>query len=408
MLIYLHWDQDAITARAEMNTDNRNTPDTTPSPDNSTKTRPGFFARAPRAWLYGSLGVALVGLLGVHALRPHKVEVASVQLQPAERVLAITGRTRPQVTVTILPRVAGQVVRLTKEEGDRVTQGEVIALLDAAAPSAAVEQSASVVSAQERVLVQAEREYERAQSLQARGLITIKAFEDARFALDQAKVELARLQATRREVATRLQDTRMLAPVSGVVLTRPVDVGQVVSTTSTIYEIAPLKDVEIEAEIDEQFLSEMREGMKALIGVAGISSPVAATLYYISPKVDPRIGGAKVRFRFDEPVNDLRAGVTVDINLVVEKRDSALTVNRAQILGRDAAAAVLVVADGVVERRPVGYVEWPSTRVIVTEGLKAGEQLVLTPRADLVGKKVHAIDVTARDRAAQKESARAL
>lgn len=362
-----------------------------------------------RHWLYAGAGVALATLAGLYAARPPEVQVATLQAQRAERVLAITGRTRPQVTVTILPRVAGQVAALSKEEGDVVAKGDLLVRLEAEAPTAALEQSANAVAAQRRVVLQAEREFDRAQSLNARGLITLKAFEDARFALDQALVELARTQAARREIATRLDDTRIVAPVSGVVLARHVDVGQVVSTQSVIYEIAPLRDVEVETEIDERFLAEIHEGMKAQIAVPGVEAPIGATLHYISPKIDPRIGGAKVRFRFDQAPEELRAGVTVDINLSVETREHALAVARQQILGRDVTAAVLVLNGGRVERRAVEFLDWPSPRVIVTAGLRPGEQLLVSPRPNLIGKRVQGVELgDAMRAAATREGSRAL
>jgi RND family efflux transporter MFP subunit len=175
-------------------------------------------------------------------------------------------------------------------------------------------------------------------------------------------------------------------------LTRPVDLGQVVGGQSVIYEIAPLADVEVEADVDERFLAEVREGQKADLLIAGLGRPVRATLDYISPKVDPRTGGAKVRFSLDEQVEGLRSGLTADVNLIVEQRARALTVPRASILGRDAAARVLVVGDdGRVQERPVRFIEWPSDRVIVTDGLRAGERLLAQPRPDLVGERVAAL-----------------
>jgi RND family efflux transporter MFP subunit len=304
---------------------------------------------------------------------------------PAERVLAITGRTRPQVTVNIVPKLGGQILRLTKQEGETVRAGELLVQLDAEAPRAAVDEVDSKIAAQTRSLAEARRNFERIDQLKNRGLATVKEFDTARFDLDQAQSELVRLNASRREVGARLRDNTIVAPVAGVVLSRPVDPGQVVATSTVIYEIAPLADVEVEADVDEQFLSEVREGLKADILVAGRREPLAATLAYVSPKVDPRTGGAKVRLRFDTPVTDLRSGLTADVNLVIEKRPQAFTVARSAILGRDQSARVLIVDGGRVAERQVSFIEWPSERVIVTAGLAAGQQLLAQPRPDLIG-----------------------
>jgi membrane fusion protein, multidrug efflux system len=371
----------------------------------------GFFARY-RWWIVGASALVIAALMWQRATRPTPVGVVEVTAGPAERVLAITGRTRPQVTVNIVPKQGGQILRLTKEEGQTVQAGDVLVQLDAEAPRAAVDEVDSKIAAQTRALAEARRNFERIDQLKNRGLATVKEFDTARFDLDQAQAELVRLNATRREVGARLRDNTITAPVAGVVLSRPVDPGQVVTTSTVIYEIAPLADVEVEADVDEQFLAEVREGLKADILVAGRPAPFAATLTYVSPKVDPRTGGAKVRLRFDAPVANLRSGLTADINLIVEKRPQAITVARSAILGRDTSARVLVVDGARVIERPVSFIEWPSEKVIVTAGLEPGQQLLAQPRPDLIGEHVapttNLASVPAGERPRGSEARRAL
>lgn len=347
----------------------------------------GFWARYKLYLL--AAAVATAGLVfWQRSNRPLPVAVVQAEAGPTERVLAITGRTRPQVTVTIVPKVAGQIVRLTKNEGQTVRAGELLVQLGADAPRAAADEVEQQVASRQRALDEAKRNYDRIARLKERGLATLKEFDQGTFDLDQAQVELQRVAATRREINARLRDNTLVAPVSGVVLARPVDVGQVVSTTSVIYEIAPLADVEVEADVDEQFLAEVRESLKANVIVAGFERPIPATLYYVSSKVDPRTGGAKVRLRLDESVEGLRSGLTADVNLVVERRDQAITVPRSAILGRERTARVQLVRDGIVEEQAVQFLEWPSERVIVLAGLNAGATLISRPRPDLVGLRV--------------------
>lgn len=341
-----------------------------------------------RYYVIAALVLALASFMLWRSSRPVPVGVIEAQQGPAERVLAISGRTRPQVTVNIVSKVPGQIVRLAKEEGDAVKAGELLVQLEADAPRAALDEVGSKITLQQRAVAEAERGFRRIEQLRAQGLATVKEFDSAKFELDQARLALDGLAATRREVAARLRDNTILAPVTGVVLSRPVDAGQVVGAQTTIYEIAPLADVEVEADVDEQYLAEIREGLKADVLVPGRSQPISATLHYVSPKVDARTGGAKIRLRFDQPVEGLRSGLTADVNIIVERRDAALTVARSAILGRDRSARVLVVADGRVEARPISFLEWPSERVIVLNGLTAGQQLVAAPRADLIGEKV--------------------
>ena len=352
--------------------------------------RTGFISRY-RWWLFGALALVLASWLVSRARAPQPVTIAEVRQGAAERVLAISGRTRPQTTVTIVPKVRGQIVKLTKQEGESVRAGELLVQIDADASRAAVDRVDSDIAAQRRALGEAQRNYERAAQLRERGLATVKDFDNAKFDLDRARQDLTRVAASQREAVAKLSDATIRAPVSGVVLSRPVDTGQVVSEQTIIYEIAPLADVEIEADVDEQFLGELRTGLRADVLLAGTRGALPATLYYISPKVDVRTGGAKVRLRLDAAPPGLRSGLTADVNLVIERRDQAVTVARSAILGRASSARVLLVQNGVVNEQKISFLEWPNERVIVTAGLKPGAQLLAQPRAELIGKRVRAV-----------------
>ena len=349
--------------------------------------QPGFLTR----YRYSLLAIGAVLLVGGYVYRssrPEPVLTTQVVSGPAERVLAVSGRTRPQVTVSIAPKSAGQIVKLTKEEGDAVRVGEVLVQLEADAPRAALDEAAAKIVLQQRAVAETERSYRRIEQLRSQGLATVKEFDTAKFELDQARLTLASLEAIRREASARLRDNTLTAPVSGVVLARPVDTGQVVSAQTVIYEIAPLADVEVEADVDEQYLTEVRSGQTADVVIAGVAKPIPATLYYVSPKVDQRTGGAKIRLRLAEQPAGLRAGLTADVNLIVERRETALTLPRSAILGRGTDAKVLLVDEGRVAERPVQFLDWPSERVIVLQGLKGDEQLLASPRADLIGERV--------------------
>jgi RND family efflux transporter MFP subunit len=290
--------------------------------------------------------------------------------------------------VTVVPKISGQILSLTKAEGDSVVAGELLVQLEASGPRAALDEARARMSLQQRALAEAERSFARIEQLKQQGLATLKEFDDARFELDQARLELDSLEATRREVAARLAESSLRAPVTGIVLARPVDPGQVVSAQSIIYEIAPLSDIEVEADIDEQYLAEVRIGQPAEIRIAGQTEILTARLYYISPKVDPRTGGAKVRLELDQQTGTLRSGLTADVNLIIERRDQALTLARSAILGRDGDGRVMRVRDGIVETATIEFIEWPSERVIVLSGIEAGDQLLASPRTDLLGEPV--------------------
>ncbi|MCB1626064.1 MAG: efflux RND transporter periplasmic adaptor subunit, partial [Pseudomonadales bacterium] len=262
--------------------------------------------------------------------------------------------------------------------------------LDAPALRASVDQVDSALAAQRRTVMEAERNFARLAELRQRGLTTLQDYDQAKFERDQALAEIRRLGATRREAVARLAESTIVAPVSGVMLSRSVDPGQVVSVQTVIYELAPLADVEIETEVDERYLPEVQPGLSADVLIAGRDEPLGATVYYVAAKVDPRSGGAKVRLKLDQSVATLRAGVTADVNIIIERLPNAITVPRSALLGRDERARAMLVRGGRVTEQPVEFLEWPSDRVIVTSGLSAGDQILAQPRPELLGQRVSA------------------
>jgi multidrug resistance efflux pump len=108
--------------------------------------------------------------------------------------------------VTIVPKAAGQIVKLTREEGEAVRAGEVLVQLAADAPRAAVEEAESKVASAERAAAETQRNYERASQLRQLGGL-LKAVDPTRHGPNQ------RVSANRREVASGYA-TLLVAPVS--------------------------------------------------------------------------------------------------------------------------------------------------------------------------------------------------
>lgn len=92
----------------------------------------------------------------------------------------------------------------------------------------------------------------------------------------------------------------------------------------------------------------------------------------------------------DEAVN-APSGLTVTVNLLIERRNRAISVPRSAIIQSGSGATVrLVDEDGAVTERRVRFLDWPAEEVIVTSGLKAGERILVDPDSAAPGEKVTA------------------
>jgi RND family efflux transporter MFP subunit len=313
--------------------------------------------------------------------RPPRVDVAEVKRETVERVLAVTGRLRPAQRNQVYPLVAGRLVELRLAEGDAVKRGAVLARVDDTAARAALAQAEARAAAQASTVAQTRRDLERVTVLHAQGLLTDQQFEQSRQSAEDAVATATALREAAREARARLDDHVLRSPSDGYVLERPVDPGQDVTPQTLVYEVATARDPLVEADIDEQFLGELKVGMPATVApLTGRRVALAAVVSYIGRKVETSSGAVVVRLRFREPPPALPAGLSLDVNLFIERHPDALTVPRRAVSGLGLEPWVLVIDGDHAVKRTVDIIDWPSERVVVRRGLEPGTRVVLDPR----------------------------
>lgn len=335
-----------------------------------------------RRWVWGALVAVLIGGAGYAAIvQPWRGRAASVAVEvlqpgPVSQVLALNGRVAARQVVKIRSSVVAQAIDVAAEVGATVTAGDLLVQLNTSQPRALVDQAEAALDAG---LVQ--QQQARANADRARALgdnVTRVAREDAERGLVAAGNEVARLQAALDQAQSQLALYTITAPISGVVLDRAVDRGQLVDTQSELFTIADLTHLVVETDVDEIYSGRMQQGLKALLKPAGYSVAQTGQVIFAAPTVDPATGGRAIKIAFDEVV-DLPVGLTVNVNIIVSETPSALSVPRAAIVTEGAESHVLVVEDGRAVSRAMSFLDWPADRVMVTEGLTAGERVVLDP-----------------------------
>lgn len=344
-----------------------------------------------RKFIVGALAIILLGAVGIWLLAPRKPQVVAftVQSAPAERVLAVNGRIRPRLQVDIRPTLGGELVALPFDVGDRVAAGQVIARIDDAPETAAIAEAEASVRTQEATLAQARRDLARFVAL---GQFASKRdVEQRRLAVVEGERELSRRQANAQQ-ARDLRERRVIrAPFAGVILERPVDPGQTVGLESIIYRLADLSRPEVNVEVDEIYATEVRPGMAAVVSLPGQTRRIQAVVAHVEPRVDPATGARDVRLRLDDIGIGAPSGLTVTVNLIIEKRPRAISVPRAAIFEADGETRVRIISrDGRVADRRISFIDWPAETVIVTNGLEPGERILSDPEAARPGDEVEA------------------
>jgi HlyD family secretion protein len=316
----------------------------------------------------------------------------------------VTGSLVPRLEVLISPQIEGyRTVELLVDEGDRVTEGQVLARLDRntleaqlaqldaqqVRADAAIAQARSSIMQAQANQKQAEAAFERAQDLVKTGA-TSRAIYDEREAASRTsaaavtsaqdglrvtEADKTAIVAQIREAKLRLGYTEIKAPMSGLISRRDAKLGAVPRAAGDpLFRIIAKGEVEMEAEVPEIYLPKMNAGMTARIDVAGLRERTG-TIRLISPEVEraTRLGRVRIFIGDDK---ELRVGTFARAVISIAKSDG-LGVPSSAILNQNDVQTVQVVKDGKVETRRVrtGLVSAGKTEIV--EGLAEGEQVVM-------------------------------
>ncbi len=272
----------------------------------------------------------------------------------------------------------GMVRAVLVDAGAWVRQGQVLATVDRSVQSQNAAQLAAQVQVARADAALAQNEFERSQALVGRGFVSKadldrkKAARDAAFA--RIRVAEANLNATRAQIG-RL-DIR--APKSGLILARNVEVGQVVSAGSgALFRLAEGGQMEMRAQMSQQDLAFIREGMAASVTPTGTDRSFTGQVWQVSPIIDPqsRQGEVRISIPYDPAIHPggfaeakIEAGGT-----------TAPLLPQSAVLSDDKGNYVYVInGKNEVERRAVKIGTVDDKGVTIAEGLTGQESVVLS------------------------------
>jgi RND family efflux transporter MFP subunit len=348
----------------------------------SSPVKPAIHAKSS-SWRHWGLwiGLTIAGGLSAWLLytQPWHAGLAGVAVEvvapgPITRVLAVNGRIAALHSVAVKSTVAGTLVPPLAEEGDVVEQGDVLARLDDTSQQAAVRQAVAALDQGSVAQQQARYAFDRAKALG--GNVSRVTLEDASNALNRADHEISRLRALVDQAQFQLTKFSIVAPIAGTILTRGVEPGQVVDLSAPLFTLADMRELVVETDVDESYANQIKPGMPALLQLTGDPRTLDGRVSFVAPAVDADTGGLAVKIAFSEP-QLAPVGLTVTANIIVDRRDAAISAPRSAIVTSGSGHAVFVLADAKARRVPVGVIDWPADRLVVTEGLKAGDRLIL-------------------------------
>ena len=277
--------------------------------------------------------------------------------------------------------VAGQGGRVTSvlvDAGSWVRAGQTLAVIDRSVQAQQAAQLAAQVESARANASLAQSNYERALALKDRGFVSKaeldskKATRDAAYA--QVRVAQAQLGATRAQIG----QLNVLAPTSGLVLERNLEVGQVVGPGSgALFRLASGGEVEMRAELPQQDLAVVRVGMPATVTPLGSDKKFSGTVWQVAPTINPqtRQGAARISIPYDPAI---RPGGFGEAKIVAGQTTAPVLPQSAVMSDARGNFVFVVGKDNKVERRAVQTGQVEEAGVTIIAGLNGNEMVVET------------------------------
>ena len=277
----------------------------------------------------------------------------------------------------------GRVSAVLVDAGSWVRQGQVLARIDRSVQGQEAAQIGASIQVARADAALAQNELERSQSLVGRGFVSKADLDRKRAARDAAYARVRVAQAQLGGAQARIGRLDIRAPSAGLILSRNVEVGQVVGAGApALFRLARGGEMEMRASLSQQDLSRVRVGMAAEVKPIGLDRSFPGRVWQISPIIDPqsRQGEVKIAIPYDPAI---RPGGFAEARIASGGTTAPLLPQSAVLSDEKGNYVFVVNAKNEVERRAIKVGTIDDQGVTVIEGLTGQESVVLSAGAFL-------------------------
>lgn len=312
--------------------------------------------------------------------RPGTKVPTTYETVPAEKrditvAVEAAGLIEPSVTVELKSKASGQILKIEGETGQLVQKGTLLVQIDKRTPQNSLAQASAQLEAARARRSIAEAQSKRAAKLLAERIINDVDFEQSQLEAANSKSEVVRSQVAVETARIQLDDTDLRAPISGTIIEKLVEEGQVISSPTMdvgggtlLLKMADLSSVEVRTLVDETDIGKITPGQAAEVTVTAYpNQPFRGTVQKIEPQAnaDQTVTTFAVRIVLRNDNGLLKPGMNAEVSILVTERKDVLAVptgalrtNRdlktsAVLVGLDeATAAEQLKANALPDRAP--------------------------------------------------------
>lgn len=289
----------------------------------------------------------------------------------------LSGELRPQREATIRAELGGSMLEVTVDEGQAVTRGMLLGRIETRTLDDARLSATSAVRSVENQLAVAQREAERTEKLVTAGAVAARDLDLARANVTAVEAQLADAKARLAAAERQLGDAVLRAPISGIVSSKDVNVGDVVGLGTALFTVIDPSSMRLEAAVPSDDLARLKVGATVEFQVRGYEQTFKGRIERLAPQADPTTRQVPIFVAIPNVGGRLVAGLFAE-GRVVSQSATGVVVPLNAVNTSAASPWVLRVAAGKTERVDVvlGLSDPRTERVQVTTGLTEGDTLL--------------------------------
>lgn len=285
---------------------------------------------------------------------------------------------------TLAAQIAGRIVELRFDAGQSVAKGQVLARIDEREAAQAVAESEARIARAQADAANARATYERTKRLVEQKFVSQAALDKSLADFDSAQAQVSASRAGSQQAAAARTHTVILAPFSGIVATRHVELGEMASPGRPIVTLFDPKDLRVVASVPQARLAEIRAHASATIEFPSLQQRIKATQVTVLPSADARTHTTQVRAELPDALRGAYPGMFARVRFATGRVAKLLIPARAVVYRSEVAGAYVIGDKGEMQFRQLRLGEPAGEGGIeVLAGVVRGERVALDAVAAL-------------------------
>lgn len=312
-------------------------------------------------------------------------DVATATADSVETGPVLTGSLNAAETVTLRAQVPGTIQNVRVDRGSRVARGQTLATIEAAGIRSQAAGARAGVAAAEANLALARQRREAARMLYEAGAMSQIDYQTAQAGYEAAEAQLAAARAQSAGAGEAASNTVITSPIEGVVSDRMIESGEAVNPGTELFTVVNAQRLELAGQIPVDEAARVRVGQPVRFTLqATPDRELTGSVARIDPVADPQTRRVGIYVQLSNPGNRIIAGQFAR-GRVVGARTEAVLVPQTAVRQEGQTFYVLVVENGRIARREVSIAARDESAGVVgiASGLRAGEQVIVTPGAQI-------------------------